>query len=305
MRLVLATLSLLALAAALFLAGRDPIAFQKVTALTESDPPPFEPTAAIDIAAIVRAIPDRGAEGSNDTVYEVDPERRYHRSVVEGLGNCSNLVKGLSWALLRDGYGFEIIHIMPISKFLAGDGHTLLRAKLALPEGERTALADVAAAAIPRSGERALDLADLSAGEIPDFHLDPLRPESEDWTSFYEADYRSDVSVGRITAADTARWYRFLEAVYVDAGLPERLDKTLYVGIGVLLGVYPPIYVTDLERLRSRHAVRFARMEAALWVFRLAPLVLLSCALAWLAERTVLAYSGRRSHSRILSSRVL
>jgi hypothetical protein len=304
MRLSISALSLLALALALAAAARSPVTFQKVTALTDAPLPPLEPRTAIDIAAIVRAIPDRGVEGSADTVYEVLPERRYRRSVVEGLGNCSNLVKGLTWALIRDGYAFEVIHFMPIESFLVGDGHTLLRAKLVLPEGgEQIGLADVAAAALPRSGTRLIDLADLS-GDLPDFHLDPLRPESEDWSRFYGREYHDDVAIGRISADATARWYRFLEAIYLDVGLPERADKILYVGIGVALGIYPPIHVQSVEPLRSRHPTEFAVMTAALWTFRVAPLLLLGCAISWLAG-LVRAHSLRRSHSRILRSRVL
>jgi hypothetical protein len=291
-RRVCTLLSLLALALALASAARDPIAFQKVTTLTAAPAPAFEPRAAIDIATRIRAIPDRGREGSADWAYEVDPERLHQRSVVEGLGNCSNLVKGLGWALLRDGYDFEIVHVMPVASFLDGDGHTLLRAKLALPEGERVALADVAAAAIPRSGDRALDVADLR-GDLPDFRLDPIRPESEDWTRFWTPGFRRDIAVGRISAADTRSWYRFVGAIYRDLGLPDRLEKMLYEGIGAVLGVQPRIHVDELETLRSPHAARFAVTTAALWAFRVAPLALLLCAVAWLAERTLGRRRGR------------
>ena len=172
-------------------AAREPIAFQKIASITDTRLPPFEPTTAIDIAPIVRAIPDRGIEGTKDTVFEVHPAHRYQRAVVEGFGNCSNLVKGLSWALVRDGYEFEIVHLLPIHAFLSGQGHTVLRAKLALPEGERTGIVDVAAAAIPRSGGRMLDVADLVGGR-PDAHLDPLRYESEPWQQYYKSAFLED-----------------------------------------------------------------------------------------------------------------
>lgn len=231
----------------------------------------------------MRAIPDRGVEGTIDTVYAAHPAIRYQRSVVEGLGNCANLVKGLSWGLLRDGHEFEIVYMLPIETFLAGQGHTILRANLALPEGPRVGLADVAAAAIPRVEGRVLDIGDF-AGAVSAVSLDPLRPESEDWTAFYTPAFLGGAVIGRTSSAETARWFRFIDAIYLDLGLPEKLEKILYVGIGVVLGEHPWVHVENLELLRSRHPYRFAEMKAALWGMRVAPLVLLGCGLYWLVE---------------------
>src|SRR5262245_18811888 len=135
MRSILFFLSLLTVGYGMIVTVLEPVAFQKVVALTDDPLPPFDPARAVDVAPLVRAIPDRGPQGSNDTVYEVLPRHRYERSVVEGLGNCSNLVKGLAWYLLQQGDSFEVVHLMPAESFLQGDGHTLLRGKFVLPEG--------------------------------------------------------------------------------------------------------------------------------------------------------------------------
>ena len=290
------------LAASLGLAARSPIAFKMIASLTDEALPAFEARGVIDIASIVRAIPDRGAEGTIDTVFAAHPATRYQRSVVEGYGNCSNLVKGLSWGLLRDGHDFEVVYMLPIETFLNGQGHTVLRANLALPEGPRVGLADVAAAAIPRVGERVLDVGDF-AGAVPPVHLDPLRPESEDWTAFYAADLLADSAIGRTSSAETARWFRFVEAIYIDLGVPEKLEKILYAGIGVVLGVFPPVHVDDLAALRGRHPYAFAQMIGALWGLRVAPLVLLGCGVYRLVEavqkRRISASSVVRSSTPI------
>ena len=276
-----AAVAAVVLVASLWVAARSQTAFKTIAALTDEPLPAFEARDAVDIASIVRAIPDRGVAGTSDTVYAAHPAKRYQRSVVEGLGNCSNLVKGLTWGLLRDGHEFEVVFLFPLETFLDGQGHTVLRARLALPEGPRVGLADVAAAAIPRVGARVLDVGDL-AGAVPAVHLDPLRAESEDWTPYYRAGFLGDLAIGRTSSAATRRWYRFVDAIYVDLGLPEKLEKILYVGIGVVLGVFPPIHVDDLGLLRSRHPYEFAQMNAALWGMRLAPLVLLGCGMHWL-----------------------
>ena len=279
----IAATAVLVLTASLGLAARSQIAFKTITAFTDEPLPKFEARDAIDIASIVRAIPDRGVDGTNDTVYAAHPAMRYQRSVVEGFGNCSNLVKGLSWELLRDGHAFEIVYVLPVDAFLAGQGHTVLRANLALPEGPRVGLVDVAAAAVPRVAARVLDVEDISKA-LPAVYLDPLRPESEDWRNFYTPEYLGDAVIGRTSSAETARWFRFLDAIYIDLGLPEKLEKILYSGIGSVLGVQPPIHVDDLAVLRSRHPYQFAEMEAALWGMRVAPLVLLGCGLSWLVD---------------------
>jgi hypothetical protein len=285
----IAVVAALVLAASFVLAARLPIAFKTITAFTDEPLPAFEARDPIDIASIVRAIPDRGVAGTADTVYAAHPAQRYQRSVVEGYGNCSNLVKGVSWGLLRDHHAFEIVYMLPAETFLEGRGHTILRAKLALPEGPRVGLVDVAAAAIPRVAGRVLDVADLG-GAVPAVDLDPLRPESEDWAPFYDAASLADVVIGRTSSAETARWYRFVDAIYLDLGLPEKLDKIVYVGIGVVVGVFPAIHVGDLAALRGRHPFEFAEMNAALWGMRIAPVILLGCALSWLV-------AGRRRRS--------
>ena len=292
----------LVLAASLGVAARAPIAFKMVASLTDEPLLAFETRDAIDIASIVRAIPDRGVAGTVDTVFAAHPATRYQRSVVEGYGNCSNLVKGVSWGLLRDGYEFEVVYMLPVETFLGGQGHTVLRANLALPEGPRVGLADVAAAAIPRVGERVLDVGDFG-GALPAVHLDPLRPESEDWTAFYAADLLADTTIGRTSSAETARWFHFVEASYLDSGVPEKLEKIIYAGLGVVLGVLPPVHVDDVAALRARHPYVFAQMTGALWGLRLAPLALLGCGLYRLVDavqkRRISASSVVRSSTPI------
>ena len=290
---VVAAGAALVLLASFAVAAQAPVSFKTIAALTEDPLPTFESRRPVDIAQIVRAIPDRGVEGTADMVYAAHPAERYQRSVVEGYGNCSNLVKGLSWGLLRDGHEFEVVYVFPLETFLMGRGHTILRADLALPEGPRIGLVDVAAAAIPRHAGRVLDVHDF-AEAVPAVHLDPLRPESEYWTRFYTPEFLGDAVIGRSSSAETARWFRLLDVIYLDFGLPEKLDKIIYVGVGTVLGELPRIHVEDLSAMSSRHPFEFALMTAALWSMRIAPLVLLGCAIIWLVDRV----RGRRRSER-------
>ena len=278
-----ATIAALVFVASIGIAARSPITFRTVAALTDAPLPAFGSGKAIDIASIVRAIPDRGPEGTADTVYAPHPAVRYQRSIVEGLGNCSNMVKGLSWKLLRDGYEFEIVYVLPIEAALSGGGHTILRGTFALPEGQRVGLVDLVAAAVPRTSGHVMDIDDFR-GAVPEVFLDPLRPESEDFSGFYSPEFLHEVVIGRTSSTETADWFRVLDQMYIDLNLPEKLDKIFFVGIGVVLGLAPPIHVDDLALVQSRHAFEFAAMRAALWGMRVAPLILLGCGMFSLFE---------------------
>jgi len=278
-------LALVLVAAALAVAAADPVAFQKVGALSAEPLEPFESTSVVDVAPFLRAMPDRGAEGSLTTVYDVLPAQKRERTLVEGWGNCSSLVFGLASALDAQGAEFRIIHLMPLDSFLEGRGHTLLQARLALPEGPQPGLVDVIANAIPRSAGRPLAPADLGSGGIPQLELAALRPESEDWRPFYGAEFQRNLILGHITSADVARYFRFLEAVYLDVGLPPRVEKVVYDGLALVLGFYPPIHAERLAEARRRHPLRFTAHEASLWTLRLAPLLLAASAGLWLYAR--------------------
>ena len=61
---IAAVLAACVLVASLAVAARNPIGFKTIAALTEAPLPALESREAIDIASIVRAIPDRGPAGS-------------------------------------------------------------------------------------------------------------------------------------------------------------------------------------------------------------------------------------------------
>jgi hypothetical protein len=272
-------------AAALGLAALDPVGFQKVAALTAAPARPFEPASEIDVAPLVRSIPDRGEAGAAVTVYDVLPERKHRRTVVEGFGNCSNLVFGMAFALRQRGADYEIVHFLPRETFLDGDGHTVIRTRFPLDAGAAVGLVDVVGRALPMSGGQPLDVAGLGRGEIADLAFHPLGAHDPRWERFYAADFQRGVLVGRIEARSVDRYYRFLEASYVDLGLPPQLEKLIWDGAAVVLGFYPQVHVESVAEARRGHALRFFALEASLWVLRLVPLAALLVLAASLARR--------------------
>jgi len=284
-------------AAALAVAAADPVAFQKVGALSAEPLEPFASSTVADVVPLLRAMPDRGVEGSLTIVYDVLPARKRERTLVEGWGNCSSLVFGLASELDARGDEYRIIHLMPLDYFLDGMGHTLLQARLALPEGPQPGLVDVIAAAIPRSAGRPLDPADLGRGGIPELELAALRPESEDWRPFYEAGFQRDLILGHITSADVGRYFRFLETVYLDFGLPPRVEKVVYDGLALVLGFYPTIHADDLDEARRRHPLRFGLHRASLWTLRLAPFLLAVSLASWFLGTRMRHLHGERGNA--------
>ena len=92
-----------------------------------------------------------------------------------------------------------------------------------------------------------------------------------------------------IPASEVARYFRFLETVYLPLG-SERLEKHLYDGLALMLGFYPTIYVPEYARLVEGREVEWLTYRSALWVLRSA---LVGLPLLMLAA--LLGLRGRRS----------
>ena len=287
-RHVLAALVLL-VGVALCVATVDSVGLQKVAALTDAPLGAFAPTTEADVAKLVRSIPDRGEAGASVTVYDVLPERKHERTVVEGFGNCSNLVFGMAYALRERGVDYEIVHFMPRETFLDGDGHTVIRTRLPLGADAAVGLVDVIGRALPMSGEEPLDVAGLGHGEIARLAFRAIGHHDPHWERFYAADFQRDVLVGRIDAQSVDRYFRFLEASYVDVGLPRELEKVIWDGAAVVLGFYPEVHVASVAEARHGHLLRFCALEASLWVLRLAPAAALLVLAAGLLRRVIRA----------------
>jgi hypothetical protein len=93
----------------------------------------------VNIDGILRRIP----YNSGATVYEVRPEERYRKTIVQGNGNCSNLVFGLAYLLSEEGYPYQIVHILQVDGFLSGIGHTVIDAPIMLDGNRLHGIVDV------------------------------------------------------------------------------------------------------------------------------------------------------------------
>lgn len=277
-------------AMALIAIGARPVAFQKVAVIErgvgDSAPGAVAVGASLDVDSVIGGIPYALEERM---VWDVEPRSKYRRTILEGAGNCSNLVFGLAYHLEASSVDYQIVHIMHPETFLDGDGHTVIRTHFRHAGIEQIGLVDVREAALPRSGGRFLDVADLRAGPVSEFAMEKV-VERPDRSSFYYASYLADAAIGVIPASEVRRYFRFVETLYVPFG-SRRLEKYVYDGLAVMLGFYPTIYVEDLPRLAGRNRAEWVLFTGSLWLLRSAVIVLPLLGWAVLRKRRRARYS--------------
>lgn len=275
---------LLLLAAAFVAVVMRPVSFQKSNSIrvVRGSVPSIEGRASFDVQRVLSSIPHHQEP---EMVWDVDPDAKYRHTILEGRGNCSNLVFGLARHLELEGVDFQIIHLMKPSHFLAGKGHTVIRTRFRLNGTEHVGIVDIFAGGIPRSGGRFLDVEDLRHAPIDDLDFLSWGGWPKRAMRFYR-DSREPIKIGWIPAHEVADYFAFLDRVYVPLGSP-RLEKYLYDGLALFLGRYPKINVSDERLLMGVNPLEWPFYVFSLWLFRSA--VVLLPLLAWLEWR------GRRT----------
>jgi hypothetical protein len=270
---------LLLVAAALAAAALRPVAFQKANSIrvVRGPIPSVDGPDSFDVYDLISRIPYQ----SEEMVWDVDPDAKYRATIVEGRGNCSNLVFGLARHLQLEGLDFQILHLMRPSMFLTGKGHTVLRTKFRLAGREQVGLVDILAGGLPRSGARFLDVDDLRRLPVPDLAFSSWGGRPEVAERFYRRRL-DEIEVGWIPAQEVAEYFAFIERVYVPFG-SRRLEKYVYDGLALLFGRFPEIHVSDARPLAWVNPLEWPFYVASLWLLRSA-LVLLPV-LGWLEWR--------------------
>ncbi|MFQ5600813.1 MAG: hypothetical protein ACE5G2_09700 [Candidatus Krumholzibacteriia bacterium] len=270
-------------------AARKPVAFQKCYAIEERSPLPALVAAAtpLDVAGFLGSIP---YVDQSTTVYAVHPRERYERTIVQGYGNCSNLVFGAAAHLYETRRDYQIVHTLPRGSFLDGGGHTVLRTRYELNGRTYVGLVDVLEGGIPATAGRPLDLADLQAGAVPDFSIRSLSGKHDASSEFYDA-LLDQATIGCIPGAQVNRYFAFLDKTYVALG-SAKLEKYAYDGLAVVLGLYPKIFVDSIADTFAGHHAERRFYLGALWVLRSAVVIL---PLILLVELNTLHRTRRRA----------
>jgi hypothetical protein len=262
----------LLLVGAFAVAGWNPLLFQKLNTLRPGGPVPDLDTSRgyVDIEAVLRAVPLGGPE-----VLSVDPEVRHRRTMVEGGGNCSQMCFGFAYQLARDGFDYQLIHLLTSEGIGIGDGHTLIRIPYRLDGDERVGVVDVSFGSILTGDVGPLDVADLEASPVEGWGYLPLNDAAR-FPDYYD-DFAIDAVVGWVPPSEVREYFAFIDRVYFRLG-SERVEKYVFDGLALLFGRLPESFVPRYEQLMASHRGDLVLYRGVLAVMRSAvvivPLVL-------------------------------
>lgn len=250
-----------------------PLAFVKsVTIVGQTTAPEILQTDhLLDVARFIGAIPYLH---DWETIYSVYPVNKFDQTVIKGNGNCSNLVFGTAYELDRGGIDYEIIHLLPRSRVLNGEGHVVLRVPYRFQGAQRIGIIDMQAAGLPQSQGQFVDRKDLETGSLLEYTLLQLNPRRDYSNSYYYTDFLETAHTGSMPAKEVRRYFRFIELIYVPLGNAE-LEKYIFDGLAILLGVYPSIYVASLSSVFEDVQLQRYFFLFALLMMRSLPIFLL------------------------------
>lgn len=275
---------------AMCLAALRPLSFQKSNTVIPGPKefPAITADSFLDVDEIVGQIPYKGG-----FVWAIHPDRKFESTIRDGYGSCSNKTEGLAYYLNNAEIDFQIVDLLHPESFLEGYGHTLMRAPYQRNGENRTALIDMLEAGLPLSGDKYIDVADLSNGAIADFGMVQLN-QTKIPKSRYYGDFLEGVVVGFRTAEEVARYHDFLKAVYIPFG-NERLEKYAYDGLSLFFGVLPSIQVHKYDDLIEGNQFEIYANKIGLWILRSSVLILPALALMWMRRRRVTAGNVNRA----------
>lgn len=256
----------------LTIAAMNPTGFQKANTLMQWDEMPTRPKDySRDVMSALRDVPYRDLI----EVSAVLPSDLVRATLREGGGNCANRTQAFAYELDHQGVDYQIIDVIQPESVSRGVGHTMIRLS--------TGLLDVHNAGLPLGGGKALDLPDLQEGPIQDYRAISLNSRKTG-TSRYFGDFLEGAVIGYRDPGDMRRYWTFIEAIFIPIG-NDRLEKMIYDGLALIVGVLPPIRVDDYQSIWEANAGAIILGKSALACIRAAILVITVQAIIILVQR--------------------
>ena len=258
--------ALIGLVGVVYFLSTSPIAFQKSMSL--SDAPIIEPdwtiANAIDARKVIGSIPYKGSQALSDVL----PRKLYERTILQGYGNCANKTRGLSYLLLEEGIPFERVDLIPADGFIQGRGHTLVRTKYVLDGVTRVGMIDILEGGVPALDRVPIDLRQLRESIPYTLKLLPLNVLVDDHSDYYGS-FLETASIGVIDHREIARYFRFVETIYVSLNDAE-FERFICNASAVVLGIFPQLHVspTEFARLKAQSPGTVALAHALTWSAR-------------------------------------
>ena len=241
-------LLLLVLAGVVYFLSTDPVAYQKIMALRVGVPvePDWDSAAdAFDAPRVIGAIPYSG----NATLAYVLPSELYEATLLNGLGNCANKSRGLSYYLEQRGLPFQRIELLSAEAYLRGSGHVLIRTKYTHAGETRVGLVDMLEGGLPAKGVRPIDLDELKTSEPFTISILPLNNRCDRHSDYYGT-FLDSVVFATSQSDEIRRYFRWVERIYVPLGSPV-LERFVCNASAIVLGWFPGLFVSqaDYDRL--------------------------------------------------------
>ncbi len=248
---------------------QNPTAFLKAVTIQESNGSMNQPVLigkTLDIRRTLERIP---YQATLTRVHTIEPERRYRQTILKGHGDCSQMTKGLAYALNEQGIHYEIVSILPRDKVLQGWGHTLLRLPYTLNNQRQVGLLDIYGGGLVVSNSRLADVEALRNDSPRQIDILPLHhPELQAPEVAYPAILKDSV-IGYTGKAEIERQFKFLNTIYVPLG-PAKMESHFYRFVTLVAGFYPVIQVASLTELFSPANLQLRLVYlACLWLIRI------------------------------------
>jgi len=214
---------------------------------------------------------------STETTFSVLPKDRFEESIINGNGNCSNLIFGAAYYFLENQMDFYAIHLLPLDNFLDGYGHTVLYMNFRLNDSDiQEGIVDIFEASIPTVQGLPIDIDELitSRGNIELYTINSLNRER---FNYFRQSYLEDKVLGSVNSEEIQRYFNFLENIYISLG-NEELEKLVYDSLAIIFGYFPNTIVTktDFNQLFHGKWLIVTLAYGWLWSIRIVLLITIS-----------------------------
>ncbi len=193
-------------------------------------------------------------DDNNSMVYDIHPKDKYKQTIINGYGNCSNYVFGVSYKFIKDKKDFGVIHFFPKERWKIGGGHTVMFGSL----DDELVIIDMLEGGIV-SNLNQNDLFDASVS----VKFKTLNIDKDDYNPYFPEIFVYDKGI--MTSDEIKKYFDFLETVYVPLG-NKKVEKYIYDGLAVFFGDYPKIIVSDINQIVTKS--EYMRFQIYLWWFR-------------------------------------
>ena len=250
-----------------FFTVSTPQALQKLYVIVADDPSHSRPGeikgVPIDIAASLSNVPDY----SDPRLTETGLHNEKKQGLRSGLENCSERVFAYAGKLSE----YRIIHFLPVPDFVKGQGHTLIEVRGRTSNfGEGDFIVDVNAGALPLSHGRPVSLLDLLNAEFKGIQ-DVQFSGHNNQATVNRYPYHTMLAgsaVGYMDSNQIRRYLSIVDTVFFPLG-DRRLERLLFNGLALIVGVYPNIHVTAAaatQMFQDHPKLQFDRWMAKLFV---------------------------------------